>query len=97
MVRKHQVVTVGDAIKEFLSQYKHSGKLHEAEAVNSWAKVMGTNIAALTQSVHIKGSKLIVQLKSSVLRSELMMHKGKIISALNKHLGNDFIKDLILR
>lgn len=97
MVRKSDTISLGDAIKEFLNQYKHSGKLQEADAINAWPKVMGKNISALTLSVTMKGGKLLVQLKSSVLRSELMMHRSKIVKAINQHLGSDVVKDVILK
>lgn len=93
----NKVVTLGDAIKEFLKNYKHSDKLQASEAANAWPVVMGNNIQALTQTVYMKGDKLFVHLKSSVLRSELMMHRTKIRNALNKHLGSEVIKDVILK
>ncbi len=96
MVRKNEAISLGEAIKEFLSQYKHSGKLQENEAINAWPKVMGKNIAALTLSVGIKGGKLIVKLKSSVLRNELMMHRSKIVAAINQQVGSKVIKDVVL-
>jgi predicted nucleic acid-binding Zn ribbon protein len=97
MVRKSNTISLGDAIKEFLANYKHSGKLSEAEAVQAWPKVMGPNIAAYTQSVYIKNGKLYVQLKSSALRAELLMHRAKIVNGLNQYLKSDVVKDLVLR
>jgi hypothetical protein len=97
MVKKSNTVSIGEAIQEFLMQYKHKGKLQDADIMNAWPKVMGKNIEALTLSVSVKGSKLIVQLKSSVLRSELMMHKSKIVASLNQHLGMEAVKELIIK
>ena len=93
----NKVITLGDAIKEFLKNYKHIDKLQASEAANAWPIVMGKNIQALTQSVYMKGDKLIVQLKSSILRSELMMHRSKIVHAINQHLGANVVKDVILK
>ena len=93
----NKVVTLGDAIKEFLKNYKHIDKLQASEAANAWPVVMGKIIQALTQTVYMKGDKLFVHLKSSVLRSELMMHRTKIKNALNKHLGAEVVKDVILK
>ncbi len=93
----NKVITLGDAIKEFLKNYKHSDKLQASEAANAWPVVMGKNIQALTQTVYMKGDKLFVHLKSSVLRNELMMHRTKIKNALNKHLGAEVVKEVILK
>ncbi|MFO8020970.1 MAG: DUF721 domain-containing protein [Perlabentimonas sp.] len=95
--RKESVVSLGDAIKEFLSEYKHSGKLQESEAINAWSVVMGKNINALTKSVYVSRKKLIVHLKSSVLRNELMMHRSKITKSINQHVGAEVIESVVLR
>ena len=92
-----KVISLGDAIKEFLKDYKHSPKLQASEAVNAWPIVMGKNIQALTQQVYMKGNTLIVHLKSSVLRNELLMHRSKIKDGINQHLGSDVVKEVILK
>jgi predicted nucleic acid-binding Zn ribbon protein len=97
MERKSATTSLGDAIKEFLREYKHSDKLLESQVVESWSKIMGPSIANLTQSVHIKNGKLYVSLKSSVLRSELMMQKRIIVETLNQHVGSEVVKDIVLR
>ncbi len=93
----NNVISLGDAIKEFLKEYKHRDKLQASEAVNAWTIVMGKNIQALTQTVYVKGNKLYVHLKSSVLRSELMMHRSKIVKAINTQVGAEVIKDVVLK
>ncbi|MFP4555599.1 MAG: DUF721 domain-containing protein [Bacteroidales bacterium] len=95
--RKESVVSLGDAIKEFLNQYKYSGKLQESEAINAWSIVMGKNINALTKSVYVSRKRLVVHLKSSVLRNELMMHRSKITKAINLHVGAEVIENVILK
>ena len=97
MVRKSEAVSLGEAIKEFLDQYKFNSKIEESQAINAWPIVMGKNIAAYTQSVSMKSGKLIVQLKSSVLRNELMMHRSKITKARNQHLGTNAVKEVVLK
>jgi len=47
--------------------------------------------------VYVKGNKLYVHLKSSVLRSELMMHRSKIVKAINTQVGAEVIKDVVLK
>jgi hypothetical protein len=93
----NKVMTLGEAIKEFLKQYKHSHKINESEAAQAWPEVMGKNIMALTQTVYVKGDKMVVHLKSSALRNELMMHRTKIVRALNKYLGSEIVKEVILK
>ncbi|MDD2195666.1 MAG: DUF721 domain-containing protein [Bacteroidales bacterium] len=97
MARKSNTLSLGEAIKEFLDQYKHKDKINEVVIISSWSAVMGPNITKLTNDVYFKNGKLIVQLKSPTLRQELSMQRSKITEALNKHLGSNSIKGVILR
>jgi hypothetical protein len=40
---------------------------------------------------------LYINLDSSVIRNELMMARSKIVEAINKEMGAEVIKDLVLR
>lgn len=97
MTRKNEPQSLGEAIKEFLSQYKHNTKLMESKLISAWPQVMGTNISAYTQNVYIKNGKLYVHLSSPVLRNELMMHRSKVVKALNDYVGVEVIDDIVLR
>ena len=42
----------------------------------------------------VENGILVIQLASSVVRKELLMVKGKIVTAINEHLGRNAIKDV---
>lgn len=90
-------ISIGDAIKEFLSQYKHSDRILEAQLVGVWNQIIDPHINSFTQSVTFKKGKLFVSLSSSVLRNELMMNKRKIIASINEYFGYEVISDIVLR
>ena len=97
MARKSNTLSLGEALDEFLAQYKHIHKIKETEITSSWAVMMGANINKLTNSVCYKNGTLFVYLKSAPLRQELTMQRSKIAKAINKHLGADHVKEVILR
>jgi hypothetical protein len=97
MLRKNEPQSLGDAIKEFLNSYKHSGKLLESRAISAWPVVMGSNISTYTQEIYIKSKKLYVILSSPVLKNELNMHRSKIVKTINDYVGADVIIDVIFR
>jgi hypothetical protein len=98
MGSKHEILTLGQAISEFLDKFKLSDKVMESKVVTSWPAVMGNNVAKLTHSLYFKGKGvLIVKLNSSVLRSELLMHRSKIVKNLNDYLGYEAVKEVILK
>ena len=58
---------------------------------------MGPAIQKYTTAIKLQNDTLYVQLSSSVLREELSYGKEKIIKMLNKELGKDLVKKLVLR
>ena len=63
----------------------------------SWKDLLGVTVARKTKSLHIRGRKLYVTLHSSVVRHELEMMKGTLVSRLNDEAGMDVIDDIVLR
>lgn len=94
---KHNIKSLGDAIKEFIHENKLEEKIYEVKIVEEWRKIMGHNVAVYTQSIILKNGKLTVYLRSSVLRNELQMSKQKVITIINSYLGQGVIKDIIFK
>ena len=59
-------------------------------------KTMGKNIQKYTFKVVYRKGTLYVKLKSSVLKEELKYEKLKVIKLINKELGKEYIKDLVI-
>lgn len=97
MARKSNTQSLGEAIEEFLANYKHRVKIEEAEIINAWPVVMGFNISQLTTNVYFNNGTLYVQLKSAPLRQELAMQRSRIVKLINEHLGGDHVKEVVLR
>ena len=54
-------------------------------------------IASKTKSLKMTDGKLIACFTSAVVRNELLMVKEGLISALNTKLGEDIVKDIIIK
>ncbi len=87
--------SLGEIIKEVLRHHRLEGKITETRIMSSWENVMGSNIARYTEKITLRGSKLIVTLRSSVLRSELSYSREKIIQNINRELGENAINDVV--
>ncbi|RPH25578.1 MAG: DUF721 domain-containing protein [Bacteroidales bacterium] len=94
---KHNIRSLGDAIKEFIHENKLEEKIYEVKIVEEWKKIMGHNVAIYTQSLSLKSGKLTVSLKSSVLRNELQMSKQKVITLINSYFGQGVVKEIIFK
>ena len=96
-MKRSKQLSIGDAIKEFLSTYRLDEKLIEEKVIQSWGKVVGKMVMNHTTSIYIRNKKLIVKLDSAAIRNELSYSREKICTALNKEVNADAINDVILR
>jgi hypothetical protein len=95
--RNNENLSIGDALKEFVTTNKLEKGLNKVNVAEAWEKLMGNGVNNYTLSVNLERETLYVQLSSSVLREELSYGKEKIINMLNEELGKVIIKKLILR
>lgn len=75
------------------SQHLEEGIL-KVRAVNLWGELLGPQIKNATTSAYVKDCVLIVSVRSSVIRSELLLLKDKIIQRMNEDLGQQYIVDI---
>lgn len=99
---KRNARDIGTIIKEVLgernSQLNHIQRgVAENRIIRGWYEVLGEGVAAYTSNVYFNRGVLIVYLKSSVLRAELMMNKQNLINKLNEYAEMKIIRDIHLR
>jgi hypothetical protein len=51
---KHNIKSLGDAIREFIHENKLEERIYEVKIIEDWKKIMGHNIAVYTQSLALK-------------------------------------------
>ena len=81
-------------IKELINNLGIKAKLQEYEAVTQWEEIVGRQIAAVSIAKKIAKGVLVVQVKTSVWRNELLLRKKEIIDRLNSTLGHEVVKDI---
>lgn len=99
---KRNARDIGAILKEVMnrrdSQLSHLKKgMAEKRVTKGWYEVLGEGVAEYTSNVYFNRGVLIVYLKSSVLRAELMMNKQGLIDKLNEHAEMNIIRDIHLR
>ena len=95
--RTNEHLSISEALKEFVTDNKLQKGLDKVDVRNVWNSQMGPAIEKYTSAIKLEREVLYVQLSSSVLREELSYGKEKIIRMLNKELGRELIKKLVLR
>lgn len=69
----------------------------ELDIVEAWPEVMGKMIATRTEELIVRNKVLYVKLSSSSLRQELAYGKAKIVDNINEHIGEVYLKDVVLK
>lgn len=95
---KRDAKDIGSILKEFMnndSQLK--SRIAEKRVIRGWKEVLGEGVSTYTSNIYFNRGVLIVYLKSSVLRAELLMNKQNLIDKLNEHAEMDIIRDIHLR
>ena len=72
-------------------------KMLEVRVQRLWGELFGLTVAEATSNVYVKNRVLYVFMTSSVIRSELLSMRKKLVATLNKHAGADVIDDIIIR
>ncbi len=84
-----------DAIDAFLNSFKLKNKFNETYLVAYWEQIMGKSIATRTEKIYINNRTLFLKVSSAPLRQELAMAKSKLISLINKELGECIVDEVV--
>jgi predicted nucleic acid-binding Zn ribbon protein len=96
-MRRSETLKIKHIINALLKEQGLEGKMSENRLLNSWEDLLGKSVAKATRELYIKDQVLFVQLRSSIVRNELLMIKTDLIKRLNEVAGRDVIKDIVLR
>ncbi len=96
-MRRSKTQSLSEVIGEYVSEMKIGRKLKEVSVVDSWETIVGRVIASKTTSVRFSNGKLHVQIKSSVIRNELMMLRESLRAKLNEVAGEEIVKEIVVR
>ena len=96
-MRKSDTQKLSEIIREYLEQMMIDKKLKEVSTIRSWEELMGKPVAERTRNIYVKNKILFIELKSSVLRNELIMMRQAIIDKINERAGEKIIEKMVVR
>jgi predicted nucleic acid-binding Zn ribbon protein len=97
IMRKSDTQKLGEIIREYLEQMMIDKKLKEVSTIRAWEELMGKPVAERTRNIYVKNKVLFIELKSSVLRNELIMMRQTIIDKINERAGENIIEKMVVR
>jgi Dna[CI] antecedent, DciA len=96
-VRKNNDQSLSEVIGAFILENKLKPQLNETRIKNLWEDLMGKTISTYTSSITVRKGTLYLTILSAPLKQELAFSKEKIKNLLNEELGEDFVKEVIIR
>lgn len=94
MNRKSNDAPLKDLIDKLMRAYNLDGRMKEMNIINNWEQIVGAAVYKRTESVKINNGKLILTLKSSVVREELAIIKNELIQKINDFAGEKLVDDI---
>jgi predicted nucleic acid-binding Zn ribbon protein len=89
--------SLGDAMRKFLDKSKLKGSIQALQIEEVWEQIMGKTVARYTDKIQIHGHTLYVNTTIAPLRQELLYQKDKILQRVNEALGENVIKEVVIK
>jgi len=97
VIRRTKTRSLREVLDEYLHENKLDTRLKERELIRQWESVTGKMVARSTHSIYIKNRTLFVEVRSSVIKNELIMIRDGLIIALNDSVGENLIQKIVIK
>ncbi len=94
--RKHDIQTMGDAIRELLNSYRLTSRFDEANLIASWERLAGKPVARRTKNLYVRNRVLFVELDSPSMKHNFSLHKAQVLELFKKEFGAGVINDIVV-
>lgn len=96
-MKKKNDLSLQEAMQDMLREYKLTPQLNETRVKMLWEKLMGKTISTYTSNIQVRKNVLYLTILSAPLKHELSFGKEKIKSLLNDEMGEEYIKEVVIR
>ncbi len=96
-MKKKNDFSLQEAMQDMIRQYRLQPQLNETRVKMLWEKLMGKTIATYTSNIRLQKNVLHLTILSAPLKHELSFGKEKIMALLNEEIGEDLIKEVVIR
>lgn len=84
-------------LMELVDTYRLKSRINQTKIELAWEKTMGNMVANYTKDIKVRNHKLYVTVDSAPLRQELSYGRDKILTTINRELGENYLKEVIIR
>ena len=95
-MRRSKPQQLNEVVRSLIEELGLEKGLEELKVYATFEELVGVRITSLVTRRYISNRKLVVHLKSSIARSELMMIRNELAAEINRKLGKQAIDGIIL-
>ena len=96
-MKRSNTESIAEVIRQYLQELQIERKIKEVGLTSEWEEVVGKIIASKTEKITIRDGIMYVHIRSSVVKSELMMIREELVRALNEKAGEELIKGIVFK
>ena len=96
-MKKKNDISLNDAMKDMLQEFRLTPQLNETRIKQAWEQLMGKTIATYTSNISLRKNVLYLTILSAPLKHELTYAKESICQRLNEELGEEVVKEVVIR
>ena len=90
-----QIGTLMSAVLESNPKLADNYRRYKIKAL--WSEISSEYVAKYTEDISFDRNKMIVKVKSAIIRNEMMIMRQQLIYRINKTAGANIIDELIIR
>jgi hypothetical protein len=96
-MKRENSQTFSAVLKLWIDENRLQTNLHETKIRTLWAQTMGKTISTYTSNISVRRNVLYLTILSAPLRQELSFSKDKIKTRMNSELGEEFIREVVIK
>ena len=90
-------ISLQDAIQQFLNKSRLKSGIQALRIEDIWEEVMGKTIAKYTDKIQVINHTLYITTTVAPLKNELVFQKEKIMERVNEALGEELVKEVVVK
>lgn len=94
--RQNEEQSLGDILSRITSRGVIADKFLEVEITALYEKIVGRNVARMTENIYVNKGKLFIKVSSPALRQELVYSREKIKDLVNEKLSDKTDNNLVI-
>tara|TARA_B100000401_G_scaffold361509_1_gene259190 strand:- start:183 stop:476 length:294 start_codon:yes stop_codon:yes gene_type:complete len=97
MNKRDNTQKLSSIIDKVINKNNLRHKIDQLNIIDIWRDIIGESMHKYVKEEKVKDLTLYIKLKSSVVRNEISYNKSRIIENINKRIGKQAIKEIILK